>query len=153
MKIRQATVADVPALVALNRMVHAMHAEAVPDAFRPNPPDEVVAAAFKEAIGSPASCWLLAEEERPAAFLSAEFRQRPETWYRTAHQMCYISALVVEPDSRRKGIARALLAELKRHALSRGVTRIELDIWSFNNEARRAFARLGFHSLMERMAN
>jgi hypothetical protein len=32
------------------------------------------------------------------------------------------------------------------------VTKIELDVWSFNDEARRAFASLGFRKVMERMA-
>jgi GNAT superfamily N-acetyltransferase len=152
MEIRQATIADVPVLVALNRIVHAMHVEAFPGTFRRDPPDEVVSVAFKEAIESPASYWLLAEEERAVAFLSAEFRQRGETWHMPAHRVCYIGGVVVEPDCRRKGIARALLAELKQEALSRGVARIELDVWSFNAEAREAFASLGFRPVMERMA-
>jgi len=88
MKIRQATIADIPVLFALNRIVHAMHVEAYPDRFRRDPPDEVVSGAFKEAIESSTSYWLLAEEERAVAFLSADFRQRAETWYMIAHRVC-----------------------------------------------------------------
>ena len=152
MKTRQATLSDIPALVALNRIVHALHVAAHPDKFRQDPPDAEVADAFKSALEAPSAFWLLAEQERPVAFLSADFRQRPETWYRIADQVCYIGGVVVEPDCRRKGIARALLAGLKHEARSRGVTRIELDVWSFNAEASRAFASLGFRPVMERMA-
>jgi diamine N-acetyltransferase len=152
MKIRRATIADIPVLVALNRIVHSMHVEAFPGTFRRDPPEEAVSIAFKEAIESSTSYWLLAEEERAVAFLSADFRHRAETWYMIAHRVCYISGVVVEPDCRRRGIARALLAELRHEVRSRGVTRIELDVWSFNAEARRAFASLGFCPVMERVA-
>jgi len=151
MKIRPATVSDIPALVSLNRIVHHMHAAAFPGTFRQDPPDQVVAHAFKAAIEAPSSYWLLAEEEHAGAFLSADFRQRDESWCMIAHRVCYIGGIVVAPHCRRMGIARALLAELKREANVRGVARIELDVWTFNHEARQAFARLGFHPVMERM--
>ena len=151
MKIRPATVSDIPALVSLNRIVHRMHAAAFPGTFRQDPPDQVVAEAFKAAIEAPSSYWLLAEEEHASAYLSADFRQRDESWYMVAHRVCYIGAIVVAPECRRMGIARALLAELKREANVRGVARIELDVWTFNHAARQAFACLGFRPVMERM--
>jgi diamine N-acetyltransferase len=151
MVIRQAIVSDIPALVALNRIVHAMHAAAFPEKFRQDPPDEVVADAFNDAIDSPAAYWLLAEDGQALGFLSSDFRERAETWCVTAHRMCYIGGVVVMPKCRRKGIAWALLAELKREASCRGVTQIELDVWGFNDEARCAFVSLGFKPVMERM--
>lgn len=151
MRIRQATLSDIPALVGMNRIVHAMHAAAVPRIFRKDPPDQMVADVFKAAIESSSSYWLLAENEEAVAFLSAEFRARAETWYMIPNQVCYLSEIVVAPCFRRNGVARALLAELKREANRRGVTRIELDVWTFNHEARQAFANLGFRSAMERM--
>src|SRR5688572_28441898 len=129
MKIRQATLSDVPALVALNRIVHALHAASLPRKFRQHPPDQAVADAFKAAIEVPSSYWLLAEEQQAAAYLSAEFRQRAETWYMIPHCVCYVGGIVVVPHYRRRGIARALLDNLKREANSRGVAQIELDVW------------------------
>jgi ribosomal protein S18 acetylase RimI-like enzyme len=128
-----------------------MHAAAFPERFRKDPPDQAVADAFKEAMESPSAYWLLAEEGEAVAFLSSDFRERTETWCVVAHRVCYIGGVVVLSGCRRKGIARALLAELKREANSRGVTQIELDVWAFNDEARQAFISLGFKSAMERM--
>jgi hypothetical protein len=51
MKIRPAKVADVPQLVALNRIAQDMHASAFPERFRRDAPDEGVAAAFRAMIG------------------------------------------------------------------------------------------------------
>ena len=152
MKIRQAEVTDVPQLVALNRIAHDMHADAFPGRFRRDASEQVVAGAFTAIIEAPASYWLVAEEEQPVGFLSAEFRECGETWCLAARRVCYLAGMVVAPGFRRRGIARALLGGLRREAEARGVSAIELDVWAFNEEARDAFARPGFKPLMERMA-
>jgi ribosomal protein S18 acetylase RimI-like enzyme len=151
MRIRKATASDVPALVALNQSVQDMHAEAFPEKFRRHAPEETVSQAFVEMIQAPSSYWLVAEEDQPVAFLSAEFRERGETWCLTPHCVCYLSGIGVAPGFRRRGIARALVAELKREADARGVTSIELDVWTFNEPARQAFASLGFRRIRETM--
>jgi ribosomal protein S18 acetylase RimI-like enzyme len=151
MKIRKATISDVSALVALNRSVQEMHADAFPERFRRNAPDETVERAFAAMIEAPSSYWLVAEEDQPVAFLSAEFRDREESWYLVPHRLCYLAGIAVAPAFRQRGIARALLAELQREAAARGATSIELDVWAFNEQAKRAFTRLGFRGIMERM--
>ena len=152
MKIRRATFSDVPALVSLNRVVHAMHVGAHPEIFRQNPPKEVVGGAFRKAMELPHSFWLLAEEDEPVAFLSAEFREREETWYAMARRMCRLSGFVVAPHFRRQGIARDMLSVLRAEASSRGITRIEVEVWNFNADAIEVYAHLGFNPIMERMS-
>lgn len=151
MNIRKATVADVPALVALNQSVQDMHAAAFPERFRRDVPAETVEFAFLAMIQGPASYWLVAEEEQPIAFLSAEIREREESWCAVAQRVCYLGGIAVAPHFRRQGIARALLAELQREAAARGVMCIDLDVWAFNEQAHQAFASLGFRGVMERM--
>ncbi len=152
MKIRQATVSDVPMLVALNRIAQDMHADAFPERFRRDAPEQVVADAFAATFQSSTSYWLVAEEEQPIAFLSADFCERKESWHSVSRRVCYLAGIVVAPSFRRRGIARTLLAALKQEADARGVGCIELDVWTFNDGAREAFAKLGFNRLMERMA-
>jgi diamine N-acetyltransferase len=152
MVIRKASLLDVSALVTMNASVQIMHSTALPDIFRRDPASEVVEAAFRTCIESSVSYWLVAEESGIVGFLSAEFSRRPETWYGKENNVCYLAAVVVAPAAKRKGVAKALLAELKKEALIRGAVRIELDVWSFNSEAKKAFVQLGFHSLKERMA-
>jgi diamine N-acetyltransferase len=151
MKIRPATISDVPAMVALNRVTQEMHARAFPERFRRDVPVEVVADAFVAMIQSPTSYWLVAEDEQPVAFLSANFYQREESWHSLPRRVCYLADIVVSPDFRRRGIARALLTALKREADAQGVVSIELDVWAFNDEAKEVFAKLGFNRVMERM--
>ncbi len=152
MKIRKATVSDAPVLVALNQSVQDMHADAFPERFRRNAPEETVERAFGAMIQAPSSYWLVAEEDQPIAFLSAEFRERDESWCLVSHRVCYLAGIVVAPRFRRRGIARALLDELKREADARGVTCIDLEVWAFNEQARQVFSSLGFRGMMERMS-
>ena len=151
MKIRPATPTDVPQLVTLNRAVQAMHAVALPARFRSDAPDEVVSRAFTEMLELRSACWLIAEENEPVGFLSAEFRDGEESWCQRPHRVCYLAGIAVAPGSRRKGVARALINELRRETAQRGVREIELDVWAFNTEARAVFARLGFRPLTERL--
>jgi len=128
-----------------------MHAIAYPERFRRDSSVDVVARAFGAMIDAPTSYWLVAEDEQPIGFLSAEFRERDESWCLVSHQVCYLAGIVVAPGLRRRGIARALLAELKREVAVRGVAFIELDVWAFNESAREVFIKLGFQRLMERL--
>lgn len=149
-RIRQATAADIPELIALNRAVQATHANAFPGRFRRDAPVRVIAKAFGTMLASGSSCWLVAEAEKPLGFLSAEFRWREETWCQASHHACYLAGIVVAPAFRRRGIARALFEALQREATTRGVTIFEADVWAFNEAARALFVHLGFRRMLER---
>jgi ribosomal protein S18 acetylase RimI-like enzyme len=150
--LRQAARDDLAALGELNTHVQTLHAEACPELFRLNPPLEEVAGAFGKMMDDPSAFWLIAETYLPAGYLHARFHERPESWIRPAHRVCVINHLVVHPDFRRLGVARGLLSALVNEADKRGFGRIELDVWSFNREARAAFKSLGFEVFNERMA-
>jgi ribosomal protein S18 acetylase RimI-like enzyme len=150
MNIRPATPLDLEALVSLNHHVQSLHAAAHPALFRGNAPHEETIAAFRKMIEDPAALWLLAETNQPAGYLYAQFHDRPQTWFRPAHRICNISHVAVHPSHRRLGIARQLVAALIVEADARGFGRIELDVWSFNQEARATFDRLGFEVFNER---
>jgi ribosomal protein S18 acetylase RimI-like enzyme len=151
MKIRRADKQDVDALAALNAHVQSIHAAAVPSLFRNEPPALEVAEAFRGWLEDPAAFVLIAQEGLPCGYIYAQFLERPESWIRPAFRVCNISHIAVRPESRRKGVARQLIAAVEEEAARRGVTRIELDVWSFNREARETFLRIGFEVFNERM--
>ena len=151
MKIRIATLDDVPQLARLNRTVQNLHAQAAPKLFRVDAPQDLVEAGFRDMVSDPTAFCLVAEKGEPVGYLYATFRYRAETWFRPAHRICNISHVSVEREHQRRGIGRALFERLFQEAASRGYERIELDVWSFNVEAREAFERLGFRVFNERM--
>lgn len=151
MRIREATPEDVNALVELNSHVQSIHALALPAIFRNSLSKNEVADTFKKLIGDRNALWLIAEDERPHAYLLAEFQDRPATCFKLAQRICNLSHIAVRPDSRKQGLAKALIAALVLRAKARGYERIDLDVWSFNREAKAVFAKLGFQVFNERM--
>jgi ribosomal protein S18 acetylase RimI-like enzyme len=150
--IRTATSNDASALSALNADVQATHAEALPWLFKaPNadtfPPD--AAAAIVARAG--AIVLLALVDTRPVGYAYAEVRRRGETGLTKGYESVYLHHISVRPALRGRGIGSALLAALRSAAAEQGVARLELDVWTFNEPARRFFVRHGFAAYNERM--
>jgi ribosomal protein S18 acetylase RimI-like enzyme len=62
----------------------------------------------------------------------------------------YIDALAVDPSFRRRGAARALLAQAERQARSRGLPSVALDTTVDNAAARALYAAAGFREVATR---
>lgn len=152
MEIRCACPSDLANLVALQQEAQELHAEAHPERFRRNPPDESLAEFLSGVIDSPSSRLLVADEGAPVGFVSADFRHREENWCSVSRESCYLSSLCVALAFRRTGVARLLIEALQREAITRGCPEIELDVWTFNGPARGLFASLGFQPLFERLS-
>ncbi|HBV52185.1 MAG TPA: GNAT family N-acetyltransferase, partial [Clostridiales bacterium] len=59
-------------------------------------------------------------------------------------KILYVDDLCVEEQSRGRGLGRALLEEVKKHALSIGAQSVELNVWNFNQSAVSFYEHLGF---------
>jgi len=150
-RIRPATNDDLDIIVALNAFVQSQHAEALPDLFKPPIDTGQTVDAFRAILENSASVVLMAEDEEPIGCLYAEIQNRPASWVRLESQVFYIQHMVVSPKHRRRGVGTALLSSALSMARSRGIKRIELDVWSFNSEARRFWSKQGFEALREKM--
>jgi ribosomal protein S18 acetylase RimI-like enzyme len=62
----------------------------------------------------------------------------------------YVDALATDPDFRRRGAARALLAEAERQARARGLPAVALDTTISNEPARALYASEGFDEVAYR---
>jgi ribosomal protein S18 acetylase RimI-like enzyme len=62
----------------------------------------------------------------------------------------YVDALATDPELRRRGVARALLAEAERQARRRGLPAVALDTTLRNQAARALYASSGFQELAQR---
>lgn len=151
MTIRTADLRDIPELVVLFRTVHSLHATALPALFTKEPPAKAVEAEFKQMVEDPKAMVLLAEDPSPCGYIYAQFLEREDSWFWRAGRICNIGHVVVRSDRRRKGVARALISRILSEASAKGYTRVELDVWSFNQEARTAFQKLGFQVFNERL--
>ena len=57
-----------------------------------------------------------------------------------------VDEFCVDRDCRRQGIASKLIAFIKNHAKERGFSRIELNMWEFNQDALAFYEAVGFET-------
>jgi GNAT superfamily N-acetyltransferase len=139
--IRRATRHDVPVILELIRGL----AEYERASAEEVPADE--AALVESLFGTrPAAEVLLAfEEERALGF--AVFFHNYSTW-RARHGL-YLEDLFVRPESRKRGIGKALLVELARIAVQRRCARMEWSVLDWNRPAIDFYLALGAAPMSE----
>jgi ribosomal protein S18 acetylase RimI-like enzyme len=152
MLIRNATVNDLDALLALNTFVQQRHADELPRLFEAPTNSQQTVETFRNFIADSASLVLLAVEKEPAGYLWAQFQNRPANWALRELQVLYIQHMVVAPNFRRQSVGSLLMSAALNAAKSKGIERVELDVWSFNLEAKHFYAKHGFKVFNEKMA-
>jgi ribosomal protein S18 acetylase RimI-like enzyme len=152
--VRRATVADAAAVAALNVDVQALHAAAMPGEFKPPGPGSFTRRAAAALLRKQDHLVFIAEiNAEPAGYAAAEVIRRPETPFKYAREMVYLSHISVRPEYRRRGVGQALLAAVRAAGEAAGITLLALDVWSFNEDARAFFRRSGFAPYVERLWN
>jgi ribosomal protein S18 acetylase RimI-like enzyme len=150
-RIRNATAGDLGTLLALNAFVQQQHAEALPQLFKAPAASQQAVDAFNTLLKDSDSLVLLAEGTAPVGSLYAQFQNRPASWARLELQLLSIQHMVVAPKFRRRGVGTLLMSAALDAARSRGITRVEVDVWSFNSDASHFYAKHGFKVFNERM--
>jgi ribosomal protein S18 acetylase RimI-like enzyme len=152
MEIRRATAGDAGIVSRLNREVQQLHADALPHLFKPPsdaafPPD-----AFAALVADEDTRILIGwADDTPVGYVYAQFMRRPENAMRHALDLCYVHHLSVDRAYQKRGYGEQLLGAVIALARARGIARIELDVWAFNDNARGFFASQGFAVYNERM--
>ena len=77
---------------------------------------------------------------------------RPESMFTHSQRYGQIAQIEVEPEFRRRGYGRSLLADCERLAASHDLRRIVLDVWAFNNSAKSFFQALGYDDFGSKMS-
>jgi diamine N-acetyltransferase len=152
--VRRAGEADAAAISRLNADVHEIHAAALPGLFKAHAADSFPAAEVAELIRAPENLFFLAElDSEPIGYAYVEVIRRAETRSRLAQEMVYLHHISVRPVDRRKGVGEALIRAWRAAADERGIALLAVNVWSFNDAARRFFRRHGFTAYNERLWN
>ncbi len=148
--VRQADVGDAEILAKLNRFVQELHLTNMPHRFKPIE-SGAVAEWFRLMMENPSTrAWIAEVDGTAAGYVLAVTYDRPETPFCSRRVYCEIDQISVSPEFRRKGLAKALVERVLAEACSNGIQDIELNSWSFNIDAHKAFVALGFHPLIVR---
>lgn len=144
MNIRMAREEELDRVNELRRQVSELHAAGQPDVFRPGFPQ-----ALRDYIhliwGDPEKEILVAEQDgRLCGFAILHEIRRPESPSKQARAYLDIDEFGVDEACRRQGVATAMMAAIRDHARARGLRRIELNMWEFNQDALAFYEAAGF---------
>ncbi|KPK48196.1 MAG: hypothetical protein AMS22_15725 [Thiotrichales bacterium SG8_50] len=143
-KIRHADLGDEKYLTDLNAIVHELHQTQRPDFFKSTNPVEVIDW-FRSLLQKPTvRIWIAEENGSPIGYILAHFHEQSENPFCLARRWCEIDQIAVHPDFQNTGIGRTLIKKVITEAREEEIRDIELSVWYFNEQARLAFAHLGF---------
>lgn len=150
--IRQASEADLPALTVLMAEVNDLHAQALPRLFRPVPPDEALAQFVRDHYFVPDSALFVADRHGDLlGFIWVHQQTTPDIILVNPDAYAAIDTVVVRASERRKGIGRSLVERAHQWARDRGLTRVQLSVWDFNQDAIALYESLGYTTANRRM--
>jgi GNAT superfamily N-acetyltransferase len=143
--IRQATMDDYDALVALFDELDEFHRQARPDVFRPFDGPARTRAEIGQWLAGPGSTMLVAEVGREVVGL-AVLLTRPPPGFAGAvpHKVIELDNLVVRSSWRSQGIGRQLIDAIVDWSRGQGAAHLGVAVHAFNRDARRFYERAGF---------
>jgi diamine N-acetyltransferase len=150
--IRQATRADVDAVLPLLDDVDALHRSEMPWLFRPI---EIAnrAASLDDYFTKPdhALFVAIASDGAMAGMLYLFLRQPARAPIVRPTVIAELDCLAVAAEFRRKGVGRLLVEAALQWARAAGATRTELGVYEFNEAARAFWESVGFQTLSRRL--
>jgi ribosomal protein S18 acetylase RimI-like enzyme len=150
--IREATRDDYESICELYAEADAFHAEALP-------------ALFRVADGPARTEYFISHliQDEDVALLVAEAggelvgvvhvveRAAPDFPCVVPRRYAQVDSLAVKASFRRQGTGRSLMEEARRWAAGRGLPRIELTVWEFNQGAMALYEELGYETANRKM--
>ena len=135
---------DEAALAEIAAVVQQLHFAARPDIFKPVDPS-ALEAWFRSALKRPRPGITLAQLSGAAVGYAISIDAgREDSAFAHPRRWREVDQLAVLPGYRRRGVARALIADAAASARAAGFPALELNTWAFNEVARTTFRRLGF---------
>lgn len=158
--IREATLLDYEALCDLFEEVDRAHREALPDLFRETVGPARDFAYVRALIIDPDYGVFVAQGQpevnasgRPALVgcLVVVAQTSPDVPILVPVRYATVDTLVVAQAHRGSGVGGELMVYAERWARKKGIDRIELNVFEFNEAARSFYERLGYTTLSRRM--
>lgn len=130
----------------LRRMVNNLHAENRPDIFKQGFDQEISNAIYEMWKLDDYKIIVAEHDQTICGFACIHFIKKSETPYRRPLSFIEVSEFGVDPAFRRKGIATELMAFVFDLAKENGLSRIELNMWDFNESALAFYETVGFRT-------
>ncbi len=153
MHIRRTTVHDAALLARLNAPIQQLHTNTFPTRFKaPLPNDPELIALYAERLASDEWVGYVAENDgEPVGYILCEICYSPENVFTYAETTLLVDQLSVNPEHHRRGYGQALMQAAVELAHETQVSRIVLNVWAFNQQARAFYEKLNFQPMAHKL--
>jgi ribosomal protein S18 acetylase RimI-like enzyme len=144
LQYREATVQDLAGICALGAEVNALHNAAWPDLFVAEIAPEKSQEVWRSSLGQAgATTFVAATDSALAGFVTVAIVDEASPLFRP---MSYakVGTVGVTEGFRGQGIGHALMTLVEDWAQSHGATEVHLNVWAFNEGARKLYEELGY---------
>ena len=142
--VRFAEEKDLEKVNELRKQVNDIHVEGRPDIFK---------AGFCQELRDFA--WILMNDENSdiivaerggiiCGMVCVDYVNKPESPYGMARSFYHVQEIAVDENYRRQGVGKELLEFMIADAKKRNLSKIELDVWKFNDSAMEFYQAVGF---------
>lgn len=142
--IRPARREELDRVNALRRQVNALHVQGRPGHFKPGFGPELQARLFEAFDSERFGVIVAADGADILGFAVVQYVHRPEGPYTLPLDFYHVEEFGVDAAHRRRGVATALVTYMKTDAKARGFSRLDLDVWAFNDSALAFYEAAGF---------
>lgn len=144
--IRQATQDDIEKINILRKQVNDLHIKGEPNIFKPGFSVEMQEYA-KQFVGSDQKILLVCEDEKIIrGYAMVSFVIKPETPYRYELKFAEIEEIGVDQNCQNKGYGKQLMNSIINLAKQKGFFQIELNMFTFNQNADKFYEKMGFET-------
>jgi diamine N-acetyltransferase len=144
LSMRPASPDDIEALARINVEVQDLHFENRPDQFKPSDQREIERWIEQLLQNPSARLWVADSGGALVGYVVVMVREKPENPFCPSRKWWELDQMGVVAARRRSGIGRALVRKVISEARAHGIDELELQSWTFNQNAQNAFSSLGF---------
>ena len=131
--VRIAKPEDAERINELRRQVNELHVNGRPNHFKAGFNQELQDHVYMYLTGGIGYAAVEEKDGVIRGMVLVDYIDRPESPYRYAERFAHIAEICVDEQYRRRGVGKRLLDFVKADAKEKGFSRIELDVWAFND--------------------
>jgi GNAT superfamily N-acetyltransferase len=143
--IRVSTLEDYEGISEVYAEADTLHAAALPMLFKRTDKPARTRELISSIISDENNALFVADfDNRVVGLVHAVIRETPQIPIMVPLRYAWVSDIAVIRKFHRLGIGRLLMDEVKRWALDKAASQIQLNVWDFNKEAMRFYESLGY---------
>ena len=131
--VRFALPQDAEEINVLRKEVNDLHVAGRPNHFKAGFGKELQEHVYMYLAGGFGYAAVDEEDGQIIGMVMVDYIDRPESPYRYAERFAHIAEICVDEKHRRQGAGKRLLDFVKADAKAKGFSRIDLDVWAFND--------------------